>query len=135
MNYHVSKTGSDLNPGTESQPFLTISKAAYVAKPGDVITVHEGVYREWVSPKRGGTKAQPIVYQAAPGEKVVIKGSEVITDWERDGNIWKTVIDNKFFGDFNPYSEVLFGDWFFTKDRVFHLGEVYLNGRAMYEAV
>ena len=72
MNYHVSKTGSDLNPGTESQPFLTISKAAYVAKPGDVITVHEGVYREWVSPKRGGTKAQPIVYQAAPGEKVVI---------------------------------------------------------------
>ena len=135
MNYHVSKTGSDLNPGTESQPFLTISKAAYVAKPGDVITVHEGVYREWVSPKRGGTKAQPIVYQAAPGEKVVIKGSEVITDWERDGDIWKTVIDNKFFGDFNPYSEVLFGDWLFTRDRVFHLGEVYLNGRAMYEAV
>jgi len=135
MNYHVSKTGSDLNPGTESQPFLTISKAAYVAKPGDTITVHEGVYREWVSPKRGGTKAQPIVYQAAEGEKVVIKGSEVITDWEKDGNIWKTVIDNKFFGDFNPYSEVLFGDWLFTKDRVFHLGEVYLDGHAMYEAV
>jgi len=135
MNYHVSKTGSDLNPGTESQPFLTISKAAYVAKPGDTITVHEGVYREWVSPKCGGTKSQPIVYQAAEGEKVVIKGSEVITDWERDGNIWKTVIDNKFFGSFNPYSEILFGDWLFTRDRVFHLGEVYLNGHAMYEAV
>jgi len=135
MNYHVKKSGSDLNPGTEAQPFLTISKAAYVARPGDVITVHEGVYREWVSPKCGGTSSQPIVYQAAEGENVVITGAEVITEWEKDGNIWKTVIDNKFFGGFNPYSEVLFGDWLFTRDRIFHLGEVYLNGHAMYEAV
>jgi len=134
MNYHVKKTGSDLNPGTEERPFLTISKAAYVAKPGDVITVHEGIYREWVRPKRGGTSSQRIVYQAAEGENVVISGAEVITDWKRDGNIWKTVIDNKFFGDFNPYSEVLYGDWLFTRDRVFHLGEVYLDGHAMYEA-
>jgi len=135
MNYHVKKTGSDLNPGTEDKPFLTISKAAYVAKPGDVITVHEGVYREWVSPRCGGTSSQRIVYQAAEGENVVISGAEVITDWVKDGDIWKTVIDNSFFGDFNPYNEVLFGDWLFTRDRIFHLGEVYLNGRAMYEAV
>lgn len=134
MHYHVKKTGSDLNPGTEDKPFLTISKAASVAKPGDVITVHEGVFREWVSPKRGGTASQRITYQAAEGENVVITGAEVITDWEKDGNVWKTVIDNEFFGDCNPYSEVLFGDWLFTRDRVFHLGEVYLNGRAMYEA-
>ena len=26
--YHVSKKGSDLNPGTEQEPFLTIQKAA-----------------------------------------------------------------------------------------------------------
>ena len=26
MNYHVKKTGSDLNPGTEDKPFLTISR-------------------------------------------------------------------------------------------------------------
>lgn len=135
MNYHVRKNGSDRNPGTENQPFLTISKAAYVAKPGDIITVHEGVYREWVSPKSGGTSAQRITYQAAEGENVIITGSEVITDWEKDGDIWKTEIDNKFFGNFNPYSEDLFGDWLFTRDRVFHLGEVYLDGHSMYEAV
>lgn len=133
MHYHVSENGSDFNPGTEEQPFLTISKAAYIAKPGDTITVHEGVYREWVSPKSGGTKAQPIVYQAAEGENVVITGAEVITDWVRDGDIWKTEIDNQFFGNFNPYNEVLFGDWLFKTDRVLHLGEVYLDGRAMYE--
>lgn len=133
MNYHVKKTGSNLNPGTEEQPFLTIGKAAYVARPGDVITVHEGVYREWVNPKCGGTSSQPIIYQAAEGENVVISGAELITDWEKDGHIWKTVISNKFFGDFNPYNEKLFGDWLFTIDRVFHLGDVYLNGRSMYE--
>lgn len=135
MNYHVKKTGSDLNPGTKEQPFLTINKAAYVAKPGDVITVHEGIYREWVSPKSGGTSSQRITYQAAEGENVIISGAEVITNWEKDGDIWKAVIDNKFFGGFNPYNEVLFGDWLFTRDRVFHLGEVYLDGHAMYEAV
>jgi len=135
MNYHVKKTGSNLNPGTADKPFLTISKAAYVAKPGDVITVHEGIYREWVSPKTGGTAAQRITYQAAEGETVTITGAEVISDWVKDGDIWKTVIDNSFFGNFNPYSEALFGDWLFTRDRVFHLGEVYLDGHAMYEAV
>ena len=119
MHYHVKKTGSDLNPGTEDKPFLTINKAARVAKPGDVITVHEGVYREWVNPKRGGTSSQRITYQAAEGENVVITGAEVISDWEKDGSIWKTVIDNKFFGDFNPYSEAIFGDWLYQ-------GEVFI---------
>lgn len=134
MNYHVKKTGSNLNSGTEKEPFLTINKAAYVAKPGDIITVHEGIYREWVSPKSGGTSAQRITYEAAEGENVIITGAEVITEWERDGEIWKTVVDNKFFGDFNPFNETIFGDWLFTKDRVFHLGEVYLDGHSMYEA-
>lgn len=134
MNYHVKKTGSNLNAGTETQPFLTISKAAYVAKPGDVITVHEGIYREWVNPKSGGTSSQPITYQAAEGESVTITGAEVITEWAKDGDLWKIVIDNRFFGNFNPYNEALFGDWLFTTDRVFHLGDVYLDGHSMYEA-
>lgn len=134
MQYHVSKSGSDLNPGTKEQPFLSISMAAIAAKPGDVVTVHEGIYREWVSPQYGGTAAQRIVYQAAEGEKVVITGAEVITDWVQDGDIWKTEIDNGFFGSFNPYAEPLCGDWLFEKDYTFHLGQVYLDGRGMYEA-
>ena len=48
--YHVSKHGNDKNPGTLEAPFLTISRAAKVAQEGDTVTVHEGVYREWVKP-------------------------------------------------------------------------------------
>jgi len=135
MEYHVSKSGSNMSPGTFEEPFLTISKAAGVALPGDTVTVHGGVYREWVRPRLGGNAAKRIVYQAAEGEDVTITGAEVITDWVKDGDIWKAEIDNSFFGDFNPYDEIVYGDWLMVYDRVFHLGEVYLNGRSMYEAM
>lgn len=134
MNYHISKSGNDTYPGTEERPFLTIQKAANVALPGDVITVHEGVYREWVNPKNGGTEHERITYQAAAGENVTISGAEIITDWEPLGDIWKTVIPNALFGDFNPYQEVIAGDWFFKTDDIFHTGEVYLDGVSMFEA-
>ena len=49
QDYHVAKSGNDSNNGTFESPFLTISKAAKVALPGSVITVHEGTYRERVS--------------------------------------------------------------------------------------
>ena len=52
--YHVSKTGNDNNPGTAGMPFLTIQRAANAAHAGDIITVHQGVYRENVNPVRGG---------------------------------------------------------------------------------
>src|ERR1700741_1216959 len=67
--YHVSVNGNDANDGSQSKPFKTISAAANVAMPGDVITVHAGVYREQVTPLRGGNSEQErIVYQAAKGE-------------------------------------------------------------------
>ena len=63
--YHVSVHGNDSNPGTEDSPLKTISKAAKIALPGDVITVHEGTYREWVRPENGGLNDQDrIIYQA-----------------------------------------------------------------------
>ncbi|MCC5890617.1 MAG: right-handed parallel beta-helix repeat-containing protein [Alkalibacterium sp.] len=135
VNYHVSKTGSDSADGSQEQPFLTISKAASVAKAGDSVTVHEGVYREWVKPKNAGlSNRRRITYQAADGEKVVIKGSEEISDWENvEGSVWKAVIPNALFGDYNPFKEELFGDWI-VENPGRHLGEVYLNGKSLYEA-
>lgn len=130
--YHVSPTGNNTNDGSVSKPFKTISAAANVAMPGDVITVHAGVYREQITPPRGGNSDQErIVYQAAPGEKVEIKGSEVIKGWQKLNNdTWEVKIPNTFFGDFNPYSELVHGDWFWPnpKDRIYHRGAVYLNG-------
>lgn len=134
--YHVSVKGDDTNKGTAKAPFKTISKAAEVAQPGDVITVHEGTYRERINPLRGGESDQKrIVYQVIPGEKVVIKGSEVIKGWRKVQNdTWKVAIPNSFFGDFNPYSDLIHGDWFNPKGRDHHTGAVYLNGHWLTEA-
>ena len=135
FQYHVAKHGSDSAQGTEQNPFLTINKAASVAVAGDTIIVHEGVYREWVKPKNAGlSEYRRITYQAAEGEKVVIKGSERIQEWEQvDGTVWKVQIPNEFFGDYNPYIEEIFGDWVvYNPGR--HLGDVYLNGMSFYEA-
>ena len=133
---HVAPSGNNSNPGTRAAPLGTIQRAADLAQPGDVITVHEGVYRERVAPPRGGTSdAQRIVYQAAPGEKVEIKGSEVVTNWVRvQDAVWKATLPNSFFGSFNPFSDLIHGDWFEAKGRNHHLGAVYLDGEWLTEA-
>jgi hypothetical protein len=41
QQYHVSIMGNDSNPGTFEKPFRSISRAAQIAQPGSVITVHE----------------------------------------------------------------------------------------------
>lgn len=133
--YHVSSKGNDANEGTEKAPFRTIGKAAEYAFPGDIITVHAGTYREWVNPPRGGeSDDKRIVYRAAPGEKVEIKGSERITNWTKEKNgVWKVTIPNTFFGDYNPYIDLIYGDWFEGMGREHHTGEVFLNNKSLYE--
>ncbi len=133
--YHVATTGNDRNPGSASQPLRTIQAAADLAQPGDTITVHEGTYRERITPPRGGeSDTKRIVYQAATGEKVEVKGSEVVTGWKplADG-VWKVTLPNSFFGDYNPFKELLTGDWLSKKGREHHTGDVYLNGKSLYE--
>jgi len=47
--YHVAcnhPDASDSNPGTEEEPFLTISKAASVLRPGERVVIHGGLYRK-----------------------------------------------------------------------------------------
>ena len=137
MIYHVALSGSDHSPGTVDAPFRTIQHAAQIAAAGDIVQVHSGTYREWVDPKNSGfSDRQRITYEAAPGEHVVIKGSEIITDWEHvEGTIWKKVLPNSFFGDFNPYAEKIEGDWFRHPQKYsVHSGDVYVNGKSMYEA-
>ncbi len=134
--FHVAPNGSDLNAGSQAAPVRTIQHAAELAKPGDVVTVHAGVYRERVNPPRGGTSdTNRITYQAAPGEKVVITGSEIVKHWERVTNdTWKVTLSNSFFGMFNPFSDLIHGAWFNPKGRQHHTGAVYLNGDWLTEA-
>lgn len=137
--YHVSPQGSDAGAGTMEHPLRTINHAAQLALPGDTVTVHEGVYREWVNPLYGGNSDEKrILYRAAPGEKVELKGSEIVTGWKADKRakgVWKAVVDNKMFGNYNPFNDELFGDWLWKpKGTVFHTADVYLNEVSLYEA-
>ena len=76
-----SAKADDNGPGTSARPFRTINKAAQVLQPGERVVIASGTYRECVRPLRGGTgPTQMISYEAAPGAKVFIKGSEVLKD-------------------------------------------------------
>jgi len=134
--YHVAVTGNDTNEGTGQYPYKTIGRAAQIAQPGDEIIVHKGIYRERINPPHGGVSDEKrIVYRSAGDGKVEIKGSEVITGWTNlSGTVWRVTIPNSFFGKFNPYKDLIYGDWFndYLKRRP-HTGEVYLNGKSLFE--
>jgi hypothetical protein len=133
---HVSVEGDDANVGSSEAPFRTISAAAAVAQPGDTVTVHAGLYRERITPPRGGTSDDMrVVYQAAPGEQVEIRGSEVVTGWEKvKHDTWKASVPNSLFGAYNPFADSIAGDWFDPKGRPHHTGAVYVEGRQLTEA-
>lgn len=136
MEYHVSPSGNDAAEGTLFSPLRTINRAAQLALPGDTVTVHNGVYREWVNPLNGGeSDHKRILYRVAEGEKAELKGSELIKGWKREKNgkgVWKVVLPNRLFGNYNPYNEKLSGDWLWS-EHVYHTGDVYLNDVSLYE--
>ncbi|WP_078546842.1 right-handed parallel beta-helix repeat-containing protein [Litchfieldia alkalitelluris] len=134
MEYHVSMRGNDQAKGTSDQPFRTISRAAALAMAGDTVTVHAGVYREWVNPANGGTEDHRIIYRSAGDGEVVITGAERISDWKAEGDsVWITEIPNSIFSVRNPFEEELSGDWLFDGAFPVHLGDVYLDCKSLYE--
>lgn len=132
--FHVATHGADGNPGTQPAPLRSIQHAAELARPGDVITVHGGIYRERVDPPRGGTSDSiRITYQAAPGEHVVITGAEPLTGWKQVMNdTWRVILPNTFFGSFDPYRDAIHGDWCHNGGG-YHPGAVYFNGEWLTE--
>jgi len=78
--YHVAQrhpAASDQNTGAEQQPLQTISRGCQLARAGDTILVHGGVYRERVVFPRSGTKARPITLRGPAGETAVVEGKGV----------------------------------------------------------
>jgi hypothetical protein len=94
--YVVSvRSGDDGNPGTREKPFRTIQKAADVMVAGDTCTIREGTYRETVTVTRSGEPDKPIRFVAAPGETVVLDGTEPVSGtWQsfREG-IYRVALD------------------------------------------
>ena len=125
-----AKSGGD---GSIERPFRNINDAAAAACPGDTVRVAPGIYREKADPVNSGTEDNRITYVSTEPLAAVITGAERISSWERyDSNVWFTRVDNSLFGDYNPYTTLVYGDWYFARaDK--HTGCVYLNDEAMYE--
>jgi hypothetical protein len=117
--YHVAQVpanAADTNLGTQSAPWKTIGRAAAAKelKPGDVVLIHSGDYREHVELKSSGEPGKPITFAAAPGSRMVVKGSELIRGpWTKlaakagrkepysnaFADVWTIQLDERFFTD------------------------------------
>jgi len=74
QTWYVATTGSDSNPGTQSRPFLTISKGVTLLNAGGTLYVMSGVYHETVAVYISGTDTSPINILAYPGQSPIIDG-------------------------------------------------------------
>lgn len=134
MQLYVAGNVLRSGDGTFKHPFKTIQEAAAVAAAGDTVFVGPGIYRELVRPAHSGTPKDRITYISTSRGEAVITGAEELKGWEAFENVWRVRIPNSFFGAYNPYIEVVSGDWFSDfDDYAPHKGDIILNGRSMYE--
>ena len=134
MKIYVNVNAGHDGNGTEQMPFRHINDAAKIAQPGDEVWVAPGVYREYVDPVHAGREDARITYRSVEPLGTVITGAERIQSWvPYKENVWVCRVANSLFGNYNPYTTMVYGDWYFAKaDK--HTGCVYLNNRALYEA-
>ncbi len=71
----VAPNGSDSNPGTIGQPYLTIQRCATAVYAGSTCLVRAGTYRETVTPNSG------ITIMPYNGESVTVDGTDPVTNW------------------------------------------------------
>jgi len=134
MTIFVDKKAALGGDGSKERPFAAIQSAADIAMPGDEVLVSPGVYREYVSPLHAGTEEKRISYISAEPLGTVITGAEEIKGWKPfHGDVWTASVDNSVFGDYNPYTTFVYGDWYFA-GRTKHTGAVYRDGKMLYEA-
>jgi hypothetical protein len=87
-----------------------------------------------VKPILGGEPQARITYRSVEPGKAVITGAELLTNWSHvDESMWTARVSNRLFGSYNPYTTPVSGDWLIPSAGT-HTGEVYLNGKSMYEA-
>jgi len=78
-NYYVSTAGNDSSPGTQSQPWRTIQKAANTTVAGDTVIVRAGNYNERIQVTKSGSSGAPITFQAE--ETVIMKGFKIVANY------------------------------------------------------
>ena len=140
--YHVAcehPNASDDGQGTEDHPFATIGRAALVLKPGEKVIVHGGLYRECVRPARGGAGPdRMIAYEAAPGEEVIVRGSELwspefkssegwnFRSMSKGAKVWMGELPKEWFMGYNPFMTRNFSSEYTTFTRDWSTEEIHL---------
>jgi Right handed beta helix region/Chondroitinase B len=77
--YYVAPTGNDAGPGTKTQPWKTLKKAASAVQPGDTVRIRAGNYSgAGFRFNRAGTESSPITYKAYGDGEVRITNSTVV---------------------------------------------------------
>ena len=94
----VNQQGLD---GQESDNY-DIAVDVAQAGPGDTVLVKSGTYREIIVWKTPGEANARITLAAAPGHKVVVKGSAVVTGWAKVNPQELGLPDPKDFGKWWP---------------------------------
>ncbi len=74
LTLHVATGGDDAGPGTEEAPFATIERA------------RDEVAERLLDGAVSGAADTPVVFAAAPGERVVLSGGVPVTGWQREGD-------------------------------------------------
>ncbi len=93
--YYVNgTTGSDLNLGTQDNPWRTIQHAADNIVPGDTVNILEGEYAERVHITISGTEEKPITFLAIGN--VVTQGFTIQADYITIQNFEITNTSNQF---------------------------------------
>ncbi len=77
----VSTSGNDTAFGDAAHPYRTITKAASVANPGDLVLIRAGIYSEFVRLTRGGTPGNPVIFKA---DGIVVLEDPNSPDWAYD---------------------------------------------------
>ncbi|MBI2298122.1 MAG: right-handed parallel beta-helix repeat-containing protein [Armatimonadetes bacterium] len=97
---------ADTNAGTAEQPLRTITAAAAQMQPGDTVQVRAGTYREQFT-LPAGTEQAPVSLEAWPGEKPVVKGSDLATGpWTRAEGLPAGI----YVTPWEPYTQMCFCD-------------------------
>ena len=133
MVYYVDAQAWKDGDGSKGRPFKHIQDAAAIARAGDEILVAPGIYREHVFPVHGGTEKAPIAYRSLEPRGARITGAEELKNWTLyQGETWTARVPNSLFGAWNPYKEMVCGDWYFAPT-LRHTGSVFINDLMMYE--
>jgi parallel beta-helix repeat protein len=73
----------DAGSGAAERPYRTLAYAMKRLEPGETLEIAAGTYRESLMFSRDDWSDAPTLIRAAPGADVTIKGSDVVTGWER----------------------------------------------------